>query len=186
MVPCFNKALQQEAALSKTQQLETKTFLFRTLVSEPVKSLSPIRLFATLWTVAYQSPPSMGFSRQEYWSALPFPSPGDLHQGSPLAAPSLPFRMVSLHIITFNLQLPVKKFNTHISGGFGFFVLSCFSVSWSFPDFFFFFWRNELYYLKYENFQDKDIFILYLLLKAYFNKLDLLHPKKKKICLPVL
>ena len=139
MVPCFNKALQQEAALSKTQQLETKTFLFRTLVSEPVKSLSPIRLFATLWTVAYQSPPSMGFSRQEYWSALPFPSPGDLHQGSPLAAPSLPFRMVSLHIITFNLQLPVKKFNTHISGGFGFFVLSCFSVSWSFPDFFFFF-----------------------------------------------
>ena len=37
-----------------------------------------IRLFATLWTVAYQAPPSMGFSRQEYWSGLPFPSPGDL------------------------------------------------------------------------------------------------------------
>ena len=35
-------------------------------------------LFATLWTVAYQAPPSMGFSRQEYWSGLPFPSPGDL------------------------------------------------------------------------------------------------------------
>ena len=32
----------------------------------------------TLWTVAYQVPPSMGFSRQEYWSGLPFPSPGDL------------------------------------------------------------------------------------------------------------
>ena len=32
----------------------------------------------TLWTVAYQAPPSMGFSRQEYWSGLPFPSPGDL------------------------------------------------------------------------------------------------------------
>ena len=31
-----------------------------------------------LWTVAYQAPPSMGFSRQEYWSGLPFPSPGDL------------------------------------------------------------------------------------------------------------
>ena len=30
------------------------------------------------WTVAYQAPPSMGFSRQEYWSGLPFPSPGDL------------------------------------------------------------------------------------------------------------
>ena len=32
----------------------------------------------TLWTVAYQFPPSMGFSRQEYWSGLPFPSPGNL------------------------------------------------------------------------------------------------------------
>ena len=43
-----------------------------------VKSLSLVRLFATPWTVAYQAPPSMGFSRQEYWSELPFPSPGDL------------------------------------------------------------------------------------------------------------
>jgi len=43
-----------------------------------VKSLSRVRLFATLWTVACQAPLSMGFSRQEYWSGLPFPSPGDL------------------------------------------------------------------------------------------------------------
>ena len=43
-----------------------------------VKSLSRVRLFATPWTVAYQAPLSMGFSRQEYWSGLPFPSPGDL------------------------------------------------------------------------------------------------------------
>ena len=43
-----------------------------------VKSLSCVQLFATPWTVAYQSPPSMGFSRQEYWSGLPFPSPGYL------------------------------------------------------------------------------------------------------------
>ena len=42
------------------------------------KSLHLVRLFATLWTVAYQAPPSMGFSRQEYWSGLPFLSPGDL------------------------------------------------------------------------------------------------------------
>ena len=41
-------------------------------------SLSRVRLFATPWTVAHQAPPSMGFSRQEYWSGLPFPSPGDL------------------------------------------------------------------------------------------------------------
>ena len=43
-----------------------------------VKLLSRVRLFATPWTSTYQAPPSMGFSRQEYWSGLPFPSPGDL------------------------------------------------------------------------------------------------------------
>ena len=43
-----------------------------------MKSLSRVRFFATLWTVAYQASPSLGFSRQEYWSGLPFPSPGDL------------------------------------------------------------------------------------------------------------
>jgi len=43
-----------------------------------VKSLSRVHLFATQWTIAYQAPPSMGFSRQEYWSGLPFPSPEDL------------------------------------------------------------------------------------------------------------
>ena len=42
-----------------------------------MKFLSRVRFFATPWTVAYQAPLSMGFSRQEYWSGLPFPSPGD-------------------------------------------------------------------------------------------------------------
>ena len=42
------------------------------------ESLSRVQLFATPWTVAHQAPLSMGFSRQEYWSGLPFPSPGDL------------------------------------------------------------------------------------------------------------
>ena len=42
------------------------------------KSLSPVRLFATPWCVACQAPPSMGFSRQEYWSGWPFPPPGNL------------------------------------------------------------------------------------------------------------
>ena len=61
-----------------------------------VKSLSRVRLFATPWTVAYQAPPSMGFSRQESWSGLPLPSPGDLpdpmiEPGSPaLYADALP------------------------------------------------------------------------------------------------
>ena len=43
-----------------------------------MKSLSHVRFFETPWTVAYQAPPSMEFSRQEYWNGLPFPSPGDL------------------------------------------------------------------------------------------------------------
>ena len=47
------------------------------LHDEPeVKLLSHVRLFEIPWTVAYQSPLSMEFSRQEYWSGLPFPSPG--------------------------------------------------------------------------------------------------------------
>ena len=46
-----------------------------TIERKKVKSLSHVQLFATPWTVAYQAPPSMQFSRQEYWSGLPFPSP---------------------------------------------------------------------------------------------------------------
>ena len=58
-------------------------------VSEWVKSLSRVRLFATPCTVAYQAPPSMGFSRQEYWSGLPFPSPGNLpNPGIKLRSPA--------------------------------------------------------------------------------------------------
>ena len=43
-----------------------------------LKLLSHVRLFVTPWTVAYQAAPTMEFSRQEYWSGLPLPSPGDL------------------------------------------------------------------------------------------------------------
>ena len=52
--------------------------MITTTLKKKVKSLSRVRLVATPWTVALQAPPSMGFSRQEYWSGLPFPSPGDL------------------------------------------------------------------------------------------------------------
>ena len=61
-----------------------------------VKLLNHVQLFVTLWTVTSQAPPSMGFSRQEYWSGLPFSFPGDLPDtgielGSPvLQANSLP------------------------------------------------------------------------------------------------
>ena len=42
------------------------------------KSLSRVQLFVTPWTVAHQAPLAMEFSRREYWSGQPFPSPGDL------------------------------------------------------------------------------------------------------------
>ena len=48
------------------------------MFSQSVKLLSCVQLFAIPWTVAYQALPSMEFFRQEYWSGLPFPSPGDL------------------------------------------------------------------------------------------------------------
>ena len=51
---------------------------FTSLDQDQVKSFSRVQLFATPWTVAYHAPPSMGFSRQEYWSGLPLPSPEDL------------------------------------------------------------------------------------------------------------
>ena len=52
---------------------------------------SPVRLFVTLWTVACQVPLSMGFFRQEYWSGLPCPPPGDLlNPGTEAASPVSP------------------------------------------------------------------------------------------------
>ena len=63
----------------KTIALTRQTFVGKVMKG---KSLSRVRLFATPWTVAHQASPSMGFSRQEYWSGLSFPSPGDLlHPG---------------------------------------------------------------------------------------------------------
>ena len=56
--------------------------------------LSPVRLLVTPWTVARQAPPSMKFPRQESWSGLPFPSPGDLPDpGSEPASPALAGRL---------------------------------------------------------------------------------------------
>ena len=69
-----------------------------------VKSLSRVQLFATPWDVTCQAPLSMGFSRQEYWSGLPFPSPGDLpdpgmEPGFPeLQADSLPTEPKGTHL----------------------------------------------------------------------------------------
>ena len=88
------------------------------LVKVKVKSLSCVRLFATPWTVAYQAPPSMGFSRQECWSGLPFPSPGDLpnpgiERGSPAlqadALPSEPSSAITTSNLDFRFRLCVPS-----------------------------------------------------------------------------
>ena len=69
-----------------------------------MKSLSRVQIFATLWTVADQPPPSTGFSRQEYWSGLPFPSPGDL------ADPGIEPRSPALDTDALTSEPPQKMF----------------------------------------------------------------------------
>ena len=75
-----------------------------------VKLLSHVQLFATPWTVACQVPPAMGLSRQECWSGLPFPSPGDLpgpgiEPGSPaLQTDALPSEPPGKPILTVGPQ----------------------------------------------------------------------------------
>ena len=61
-----------------TLMAEREEELKSLLMKVKVKLLSRVRLFATPWTGACQAPLSMGFFRQEYWSGLPFPPPGDL------------------------------------------------------------------------------------------------------------
>ena len=73
------------------------------------KSLSHVRLVATPWTAAYQAPPSMGFSRQEYWSGVPLPSP-NTHATPPHSAPGLSQRMCT-HTQCKKLLLCVEVFS---------------------------------------------------------------------------
>ena len=78
-----------------------------TFVKVKVKSLSGIRLFATLWTIAHQAPPSVGFSRQEYWSGLPFPSPGNLPN------PGIEPRSAAMQAGTLTSDPPGKPHQVH-------------------------------------------------------------------------
>ena len=83
----------------QTQVSCIKGEFFTIWATKEVKSLSCVWLFLTPWTVTYQALPSMGFSRQEYWSGLSFPSPGDLPnseiepRSSTLQADILPFEL---------------------------------------------------------------------------------------------
>ena len=62
--------------LNETQQQKASNTTQKWKWKVKVKSLSHVRLLATPWTTAYLTPPSMGFSRQEYWSGVPLRSPG--------------------------------------------------------------------------------------------------------------
>ena len=92
--PGYIEILQKVGSLNVKRSLQIKENQISVKVK--VKSLSLVRLFATPRSVAYQAPPSVGLSRQEYWSGLPFLSPGDLpnpgiEPGSPaLQADALP------------------------------------------------------------------------------------------------
>ena len=66
------------------------------------KSLQSVRLSATLWTVAHQAPLSMGFSRQEYQSGLPYPPPGDL------PGPGIKLASLALQVDSLSTQPPGK------------------------------------------------------------------------------
>ena len=76
-------------------------------VKVKMKSLSRVQLFATPWTVAHQALPSMGFSRQEYWSGLPFPSPGDLPN------PGIKPRSPALQADALTSEPPRKPYNLY-------------------------------------------------------------------------
>ena len=75
--PCPSEE-EQTKTQHKSHPIQAHTNHWTNLQFSSVQSLSCVRLFVTLWTVAHQAPPSMAFSRQEYWSESPFPSPGDL------------------------------------------------------------------------------------------------------------
>ena len=68
------------------------------------------RLFATTWTVVYRAPPSMGFSRQEYWSGSPFLSPGDLPDPGSVNLFTQPLcHHPASHFTDISLQAPLGK-----------------------------------------------------------------------------
>ena len=89
------------------------------LKSVHAQSLDRVQLFAAPWTSAHQAPLSMGFPRQEYWSGLSFPPPGDLpNPGIKPVSPawqvdSLPLRHQESHILKRNYSKYIQNVNEH-------------------------------------------------------------------------
>ena len=88
---CFHRCnLIKRLSTLKSNPSFTGEWCFALLLSF-LSRFSRVWLCATPWMAAHQAPPSLGFSRQEYWSRLPFPSPGDLlHSGIETVAPVTP------------------------------------------------------------------------------------------------
>ena len=88
-----------------------ENFLFNIQTNESESESEVAQSCPTLcnpWTIAHQAPPSMGFSRQEYWSGLPFPSPGDLLD------PGIEPRSPTLQADALTSAPPGKPLNTRI------------------------------------------------------------------------
>ena len=87
------------------------------------KLLSRVRLLATPWTAAYQAPPSMGFSRQEYWSGVPLPSPiylirvPQMEESQKLFEEIILFNLIIGVIVIFVNSLGSYKRKKHIING---------------------------------------------------------------------
>ena len=77
-------------------------------MTEHTQLLSLVQLFVTPWTIAHQVPLSMGFPRQEYWSGLPFPTPGDLPD------PGIKPKSLALADRFFTTELRSKSLKQHI------------------------------------------------------------------------
>ena len=113
---CYTQYVSKFWKLSSGHRTRKGPFSFQYQRKVKVKSLSHVRLFATSWTVAYQAPPTVGFSR--HWSGVSFPSPGDLlnpgiEPGSPAlqadAVPSEPPGKLNY----ISVKLGGKELNTY-------------------------------------------------------------------------
>ena len=122
-----------------------------------MKSLSRVRLLATPWTAAHQAPPSMGFSRQEYWSGVPLPSPGDLPD--PGIEPGLPHCRQTLYCLSHQGSLFCLKRRMPVSG-----------VLWVLSQL----WADVLRYLFYTT-ETPSFFIVSLILLARLSLLSFSH-----------
>ena len=91
-----------------------------------VKSLSRVRLFVTPWTAAYQAPPSMGFSRQEYWSGVPSPYPVEF---SSKCKGKIMTCLYSKYLEGYLCQINYSKLGIKQKDNFFFFFLVCFQCS---------------------------------------------------------